>query len=323
MKKVSIIVPIYNVEQYIQECVESLINQTYYDLEIILINDGSTDSSGELCDEFSEKDNRIRVVHQKNAGAANAKNKGLDMAIGEYITFIDSDDVVEVNWIQMMVQEMESEDVEIVECKMDLLLKNRVEAVNDYYDDKKIFTSEEYLAQYLNRWTSSLFWNKLFKRELTKNIRFKKERRCIDDEFYTYKVISNAKKISRIDDVLYHYRQRKSSVVRTKSNQFQITDDALEVLIERYEWIKARYPMLRRIYLNHDMDFLLYYSKQGFFNKKLIKKYRKIAYYYLSENMKMRFTKISLINEMYLLFCKPKDNSNMVCIETIAEDCFD
>jgi len=301
MQKVSIVVPVYNVELYLAQCLESLITQMYDNIEIVLVDDGSTDSSGCICDEYAAKDKRILVIHQKNAGAANAKNVGLDIATGELITFIDSDDFVDKTWILDMVEELHRTSVDMVECAFDMVYKNRTDNVKEFLDGNGVFSTEQYLAHYLDKWTNSLFWNKLFKRSLTEEVRFKRERRCIDDEFYTYKVISNAETISRIDKPLYHYRQRGSSAVRTKKNQLQITDDALEVLIERYEWMKERFPTLRKIYLVHDIDFLLYFDKQGTYDEKLVKKYRKIVWYYLKECFGFVPDKIMFVNIIRLL----------------------
>lgn len=282
MKKVSIIIPVYNVEKYLAECMDSVINQTYRNLQIIVVDDGSTDASGQLCDEYAAKDNRITVIHQKNAGAANAKNAGLDTVEGDYITFADSDDWVELNWIETMVDAMERYDVDVVECGFDNAF---VDAVEDgkSYKDGEILSTQEYFMQYNENWVSVIFWNKLFKTSLTKDIRFRKERRCIDDEFYTYKVISNADKMVRIGDILYHYRQRNSSAVNNDNHSLQITDDSLDVLIERYEWIKSFSKELKKSQLKHDVDALYYYSKSLLFNDELIKKHKRIARYYLRQ----------------------------------------
>lgn len=146
------------------------------------------------------------------------------------------------------------------------------------------YTAEEYLAQYITNWTSSLFWNKIFSVSLIKNVRFRNERRCIDDEFFTYKVISNANKIIYINNIFYHYRQRKSSIVRSKTNDLQITEDVLDVLIERYKWVSDNFPNLRSIYLLHDVNSMFYFIS---FNhtKKTIKKFRKISHFYLIQSI--------------------------------------
>lgn len=282
-KKVSIIIPVYNVQRYLVECLDSVIGQTYHNLEIILIDDGATDESGKICDKYAELDDRIKVIHQSNQGAANAKNVGLDTMTGEYVTFIDSDDFAEPDWVEYMVCALEGTQADVVECNFILEYINKIAPGNNNLFFNKEFTNEEYMAQYLDNWTCSLFWNKLFRRELTEKIRFRKERRCIDDEFYTYKIFAKAKKIIRIDNVLYHYRQRISSVVTSEKNQHQITDDALEVLIERYTWIKKCFPKLTTTYLKHDIDILFYFRNSLLFTNDTVRKYKKIRRYYLKE----------------------------------------
>lgn len=308
MYKVSIIVPVYNVEKYLPDCLDSIINQTYKELEIILINDGSTDTSGQICDEYSWNDERIKVIHQKNSGAANAKNVGLDKAIGDYITFADSDDIVDKNWIETMMNLIIENNADMAECYLDKIYVNGFEKIEESVEKYGVFTNTEYLEQYLKRWTSSLFCLKLFKAELTKNIRFRKERRCIDDEFYTYKVVSNAKKIVITDKILYHYRQRRSSAVSSTKNQLQITDDAIELRIERYEWIKRNFCNLRKAYILDDINFLIYFAQNSVNDKNTVLKFKKTSRYYFKEAIKLGFDLKLIYISIKFLFCKPNMN---------------
>ena len=262
-----------------------MIHQKYQNIEIILVNDGSTDGSGAICEEFAQKDPRICVIHQENAGAANAKNSGLNYATGDYITFLDSDDYVEPNWIERMLSVAEEEHADVVECNFDKVFTDHCEVVNHFSDECKLFTAEEYMAQYLNNWTCSLFWNKLFARELVDGLRFRKERRCIDDEFFTYKAITPAHTIARIPDVLYHYRQRKSSAVTSAKNRKQITDDALEILIERYQWIARYFPYLEKTYIQHDVEIMFYFARAFDYTKETARKFNKTSRYYLKQCM--------------------------------------
>lgn len=285
MNKVSIIIPVYNVELYLSECLESVLRQTYEYLEVILIDDGSTDSSGRICDEYAAKDNRTVVVHQKNAGAANAKNAGLDLSTGDYIAFVDSDDIVDEKWIETMLMHLTKEDADLVECDFDSFTKTKMTHPVKRGTGLQLFSPNAYMEQYLDYWTNGLFCLKVFHRELTNGIRFRSERRCIDDEFYTYKVVSNAKKIVRIEDTLYHYRQRRSSAVRSEKNQRQITKDAMELRPERYLWIKAKYPELRKKYLLSDMDYIVYLTQNGLFDEEAKQIYRKVARFYIKESV--------------------------------------
>lgn len=280
MKKVSIIVPVFNVCRYLPACLESIISQSYHDLEIILIDDGSTDGSSTICDEYAKNDSRIRVIHQNNAGAANAKNAGLDILTGKYVAFVDSDDYVAPDWIETLVNVAEANQADVVECAFDKVFSNRSKPVNPDIDTVKVFTAESYLEQYLFNWTCSLFWNKLFCASLINHVRFRRERRCIDDEFFTYKALSDASKIVQIPNILYHYRQRASSVVSSEINRKQITDDSLEILIERYNWIKSRFPRLTKVYLKHDIEIMFYFSREFIFRTDTVQKFRKTARFY-------------------------------------------
>lgn len=285
MKTVSIIIPIYNVERYLRQCLDSIANQSYTNIEVILVDDGSTDGSGAICDAYAAADMRFRVIHQQNAGAANAKNTGLDVVTGAYVAFVDSDDWVERNWIASMVRAVESEMADVVECNFRKEYRTRSETENDNSYCAGMFTACDYLRFYLNNWTCSLFWNKLFKANIIGDIRFRRERRCIDDEFFTYKVLTNARKIVRIEDELYHYRQRASSAVSSSKNRLQITDDALEIQRERYEWIASRFPALRKRYMKHDVEILFYFARAFDFSEKTRRKFRRNAWYYLGQSV--------------------------------------
>lgn len=281
MEKISIIVPVYNVQAYLSQCLDSILQQSYSLWEAILVDDGSIDHSGEICDSYAKSDPRFVVIHKQNGGAASAKNAGLDHISGGYVAFIDSDDYVEPNWLNAIVSAVRKYDADVIEFDFDEVYRNESKRVNSF-TECTTFSAENYLAQYVKTWTSSLFCNKLFRAELVKNVRFKSERRCIDDEFFTYKAVTDARLIVRIPDVLYHYRQRASSAVYNPKNQYQIANDSLDVLIERYLWINAHFPKLRRTYLEHDIQILFYFSTFNHTEKTALK-FRRISKFYLQE----------------------------------------
>lgn len=308
MKTVSIIVPVYNIQVYLPECLDSILAQSYPNLDIILVDDGSTDASGKICDDYARKDHRITVIHQKNAGAANAKNTGLDRACGDYVTFIDGDDFVEASWIQTLTAAAMQYDADVVECDFDKVYQDHAEPANRYPEACKSYTAKEYLAQYLENWTCSLFWNKLIARNLIRDIRFRKERRCIDDEFFTYKVLTGAERIVQIPDILYHYRQRATSAVASSNNRKQITDDSLEILIERYQWIRKHFPELRKTYLAHDVEIMFYFAKDFDFTEQTKKKFRRTARFYLKECVLARGCKLTFFYALRLQRLDPLKN---------------
>lgn len=262
MKTISVVIPVYNVEKYLSECLDSVVNQTYKNLQIILVDDGSTDSSGKICDEYAEKDNRITVVHQKNAGAGAAKNTGLELIDGDYFSIIDSDDYIELDMYEKMVNSLEKYNSDIAQC----LFRNVF--VNDSFDRKykikgnypKILTSKKFLSELLYDWKYAIFANKVFKTSLLKDIRFPVGRK-IDDEFFTYKLICNSKKIVNIEDVLYSYRMRKTSVMNENDSD-RLIYDRIDCFVERYNYIKKVYPSLERKYLLKLYDGLLYFKTQ-------------------------------------------------------------
>lgn len=305
MNKVSIILPVYNVAGYLPQCLDSILAQEHTNWEAILVDDGSTDTSGEICNDYAAKDPRFRVIHQSNAGAANAKNAGLEAVSGAYVAFLDSDDYVEPNWLSKMLDTMESTGSDVVECSFTKEYLGFGEPGNAGDYGAAEFDAESYLAQYLDVWTNSLFWNKLYRADLTKSIRFRRERRCIDDEFYTYKVVSGAGKIVRIPDALYHYRQRKSSAMASLKNKRQIAADAPEVLIERYRWIRERFPRLEKNYLRHDVDIMLYFAQLSH-TPETMKAFRRIARYYLGQALFKFPGAVSLLNAVKLQFVSPK-----------------
>lgn len=262
MKTVSVVIPVYNVEKYLPECLDSVINQTYKNLQIILVDDGSTDSSGKICDEYAEKDDRITVVHQSNAGAGAAKNTGLELIDGDYFSIIDSDDYIELDMYEKMVNSLEKYNSDIAQC----LFRNVF--VNDSFDRKykikgnypKVLTSKKFLSELLYDWKYAIFANKVFKTSLLKDIRFPVGRK-IDDEFFTYKLVCNAKKVVNIDNILYNYRMRKTSVMN-ENNSDRLIYDRIDCFIERYNYIKKVYPSLERKYLLKLYDGLLYFKTQ-------------------------------------------------------------
>lgn len=250
MKKVSIVIPVYNVEKYIRECLDSIINQTYKNLEIILVDDESKDKSGIICDEYAIKDSRIKVVHKKNGGAASARNIALDLLTGDYISFIDSDDYVASQYIEYLVKYLEQNNADISICSYyDLYTDNMIQ-----YDlANKTFTKKQYLENFLRDWTSGILWNKLFKKELLEHVRFIEGRR-IDDEFFTYKGVLNSECVIQFNIPLIYYRQRISSVMQNENNKALILRDRMDYMIQRYKDVTSLYPELKKSYYSNLLD---------------------------------------------------------------------
>ncbi len=253
---ISVIIPVYNVEKYLKQCIDSVIGQTYRNIEIILVDDGSTDSSGTICDNYAVNDSRIRVIHQDNSGAGAARNTGLKEATGDYIAFVDSDDWLELDAFSYMLTIINKNKADIVQC-----------GFFDEYTDKTIKHSTPtenkqlnqigYLRLFTQDWTCALLWDKLYRASLLKDIFFETGR-IIDDEFYTYQVVMNACLIARDVKPIYHYRQRKSSVTGELSNLERIVRDKIDYLLIRKRSISKKYPELRKEFNRHFLIMMLF-----------------------------------------------------------------
>lgn len=293
--KVSIIVPIYNVQDYLEESIQSMRNQTYENLEIILINDGSTDSSEEICLKHSNEDERIVLISQINGGAAAAKNTGLRKATGEYITFVDSDDILPEDSIEYRVNLLEKENADIVQGKFSNLFTDGLETV--YQKSSYVICSQrEYMKQFLMNWENALFWNKLFKREIINNIFFL-EGRCIDDEFFTYKTVFKASKIVISERIIYYYRMRVSSAIHNTKNNIQKQRDQIDFMYFRYLDIKEKYDNeICKIYIENLADNYL-----QFFRKRNIDKENFLYMRYVLKNLKNEMDKLPIHLKVWLM----------------------
>ena len=210
---VSVIVPIYNVEKYLNKCIESIINQTYKNLEIILIDDGSTDKSGKICDRFAKKDNRIKVIHQKNAGVSSARNTGIDSADGLWIAFIDSDDWVEENYIKNLIENT-SKDVDVVQCGYYRIVEEKKEQIN-CAGKLEIKNADEFLNGCLNPQTAyGLCHMKIIRKSIINDIRFNEKIVVCEDALFNIQISRNMKYFKMIKQPLYNYRINRDSVVR-------------------------------------------------------------------------------------------------------------
>ena len=235
---ISIVVPIWNVELYLKKCVDSLINQTYKKIEILLVDDGSPDNCSQICDEYAKIDNRIKVYHKKNGGLSDARNYGIIHCKGKYISFVDSDDYVESTYIEKLYKALTETNSDISMCFHYVEYPNKTLVRNG---KKQItFDSHEALFDLLyskNIDTSS--WAKLYRRELFKDIRFPVGK-LFEDTATTYKLLDASKKIVSINDCLYHYVIRKNSITTGKFNMKKL--DLIDVTFEMQNYLLKKYP---------------------------------------------------------------------------------
>lgn len=221
---VSIIVPVYKVEKYLDRCVQSLINQTYKNLEIILVDDGSPDTCGKMCDGYAQKDKRIKVIHKQNGGMSSARNAGLDIAKGEYLAFVDSDDWVHENFIQTLFDKLKEHKADVVCCSVIDMIENTGEEIpNIPVQSDTAIKGTEILKKYYENYTKILtvVWNKIYKREMFEKLRYPVGR-IYEDASIILNILSSCEKIVIIPDPLYFYRKREDSIMRSKVNALRV-----------------------------------------------------------------------------------------------------
>ena len=210
---VSIIVPIYNAEKYLKECLDSLVGQTYRNLEIILVDDGSKDKSGKICDEYAKQDSRVIVIHKKNNGVSAARNSGIEKATGNWIAFVDADDWIQRNYIESFAHEIEP-DIDIICCGYKRINGNKVEKVNNN-QDIIVLNSMEFIEKLLNVQNGYGFVHtKFFKKTAIDDIRFDTNLKVGEDALFNIEVASKIRKVKIINKSLYNYRISPESTVK-------------------------------------------------------------------------------------------------------------
>ena len=237
---ISVIVPVYKVEPYLNKCVQSIVDQTYRDLEIILVDDGSPDRCGQMCDAWAEKDSRIRVIHTKNQGSSAARNVALDLAQGDFIAFVDSDDYISADMLSHLISLMH-EDIDIAECAYTLTENNDAEFNLQIDAEKEYDASMAMSAHIQNHAFQQVIWNKLYRRSTIGEIRFPVGKK-VDDEFFTYQVLGRANKLIRSERICYAYRQQSASIMHTIPVYHWFA--GVEAKVLRHEYILSHFPEL-------------------------------------------------------------------------------
>ena len=295
---VSVIVPVYNVEIYLNKCIESIINQTYKNIEIILVDDGSTDHSGVICDKYAKRDSRIRVLHKENGGLSDARNKGIDISNGEYLSFIDSDDWIELDMIEKMYNNAIDNSADISICRFEFV-HSRQAIINNFSDKITVYEGKDsILAMYKYLVFASHACNKLYKKELFKELRYPVGK-LYEDQFITYKLIWNSKKIVCTESKYYYYYMRNDSIVNKKFDERDLhvlyaTEEAAEYFKDRF---KEVVPYVYYTWINNYIPMFLK-AISSKFDITWFKKNRKIIF----DNYwgYMRFNKASLKNKVII-----------------------
>lgn len=235
MELVSVIIPVYNVEKYLDRCVKSVINQTYTNLEIILVDDGSTDNSGVLCNEFLQKDDRIIVIHQENKGASAARNTGIQACTGKWIAFIDSDDFIHKEYIETLYHICKKQNVLIAQCgavrgKDSVFPKDINIAVEERWLFKQLYKSQ-------TRAFRAIVWGKLIKKEIVLKYPFP-EGKIFEDEDVVFKYMYEARDCVITNRHLYYYYMSPNSILRNSNKHVKF--DYVEIFMERCKFLAAR-----------------------------------------------------------------------------------
>lgn len=243
---VSVIVPIYRVEDYIRQCIESILRQTHKNLEIILVDDGSPDGCPAICDEYAKTDDRIKVIHKKNGGLSDARNAGLEIASGEYIGFVDSDDWIKPDMFEYLLQGICGYGADISYCNWINVHETWVDYQNEQID--KVYTAETALNELFFDRLKNFAWNKLYKAELWNGVRFPAGR-TFEDILTTYKLFEKAVRIAILKEPKYCYRIRQNSITNELGigNRWSI----YTAIIDRYNEVVPRLPQYRAALFRH------------------------------------------------------------------------
>lgn len=289
---ISIIVPVYNVEKYLEKCVNSIVNQTYKNLEIILVDDGATDSSGKLCDELAKIDNRIKVYHKENGGLSDARNYGVERATGDYIGFVDSDDYIDSEMYGKLYEAIKKENVDVAECNLKIIYTDREELFTEqkYYN---VYTKQEYLEEYLK--IEKIFGSacvRLIKSDIAKKLKFPVGK-LYEDTYYAYDLIEKVDRYVIMNNPYYNYLMRENSITNTKFNPRIF--DLIEIVEKFRKTTYENYPGLKEA-----ADCRKMYAYFSVLNSILLEKNYRDNEYYLEILSYFKRNYISLLKNKYI-----------------------
>lgn len=287
--KISIIVPIYNAEKYLQRCIDSVLLQTFKDFELLLIDDGSTDKSGMICEEYAKKDKRVHVYHKTNGGVSSARNMGLDNSKGLFIGFVDADDWLELDYLQKLISYFEL-NIDLVECSYIYEGTN----VLNFKTEFDVLDSNQYLMKlFLNRrFYEGFLWVKLFKRDLIGNLRFETKLAYNEDRVFIANYLLNCKKIKAIQDCLYHYYNKgcnAMSKLGKEINEKTLSELESYRLLLRNENFERNIKNIIAIYASNVLlDFYMLLDKDNIKNKGYLDEYYSFYSQFSRLSFKMR-----------------------------------
>lgn len=317
---ISIVVPVYKVEKYLNRCVDSILKQTYPNLEIILVDDESPDACGDICDRYAQADSRIRVIHQKNKGLSGARNAGIGIATGDYIGFVDSDDYIAENMYESMLTNMLQNDAQIAICGRYYEFEDGKRMVR-YKEEIKttVMTNVEAIIR-MNSFSSfdMAAWDKLYKRELFEGIRYP-EGKLSEDYYVIYKLFDRTQKVVFNPEPLYFYVQRKNSISRNK----KINYDFVDASKSQMDYLLPKYPQLEDVlasaYVSANMTVYNFHIKNKVKcpkeKKKLLKANVKRYLHNVMQNKSL--SKIKKIQGILFVYCTALYNILFIVLRKI------
>ena len=255
-KMISVIIPVYKSEKYIEQCIRSVMNQTYTDLEIIAIDDGSPDSSGVICDKLAKEDKRIVVIHQANGGVSAAQNAGLERAMGDYLVFLDGDDYLSPVLIERLFVTLQDNDVDMVMCDYIPFTGNSAEEVEGHNAGETIrYNTKEAIIELIKDEKIHYFsWGKIYKRSLFGDVRFPIGIRY-DDVYIMHRVFANCSSAVYLPEALYYYRQHEGSVLQNRTLDLSLHQ--YEAYKVQREYVCERWPDLEPLIDEGECPYLI------------------------------------------------------------------
>lgn len=239
---ISVIVPVYKVEAYLDRCVQSIVDQTYRNLEIILVDDGSPDNCPAMCDVWAAKDDRIKVIHKPNGGLSDARNAGMAVAAGVYMGFVDSDDYIAPNMYQLLYEHIISDACDIAACGVEMVWEDGTPSRSLTKAGSCILDCEAAMEACIREsWLKQPVWYKLYKTELIRDIPFPVGK-YHEDVFWTWQVVARAERVSVFDTPCYYYVQRSGSIMAEEYSLHRL--DAVEAKRQRLEYLEGEYTEL-------------------------------------------------------------------------------
>lgn len=256
-ERISIIVPVYKVEPYIKRCVDSILAQSYKNIEVILVDDGSPDKSGTICDEYAALDSRVKVIHQKNMGLSEARNNGIREATGDYLCFIDSDDFVHCDYCRGLLSLSKEYNAPMAVCGYEFTLGDSV-IINQENYDVTVRDRKEAIHHLINNENTNYVWGRIYKRELFDGLQFERGRLC-EDIAIMYKLVNRCDIVVYTDAPYYGYYDNSRSITSTISSKLEY--HTMIGWYEQYQFCKENYPELTERCLKQTLHYyLLVYS---------------------------------------------------------------